>query len=301
MPPRDVNAARSVAFKKRYLGARGAPGLGRNQESVLGSPGDRPILKAMDKNAAKQREPEISEQAFLDASLERRHVIAEAWGTFLLVLVAVGGPVANARTNTEIAEAVSAVAPGLMVMVAIYSLGAVSGAHLNPAVSFAFALRRNFPWRRVPAYVLAQIAGAFMATLFLRALFGPLDDLGVTRPGHNITAPQACVIEVVLTAALVTTILGTSSGARNVGANAGVAIGAYIALAGMWASPLTGASMNVARSLAPDLMRGDFSTTWVYIVGPLLGAGIGVALEWALKGPPTTSGNTAAQGEKNRR
>jgi aquaporin Z len=255
----------------------------------------------MDKNAVKQRESENSEQAFLDASLEWRHVIAEAWGTFLLVLVAVGGPVATARTNAEIVEAASAVAPGLMVMVAIYSMGAVSGAHLNPAVSFAFALRRNFPWRRVPAYVLAQIAGALIATLFLRTLFGPIDDLGATKPGHNITAPQACVIEVVLTAALVTTILGTASGARNVGANAGVAIGAYIALAGMWASPLTGASMNMARSLAPDLMRGDFSMTWIYIIGPLFGAGIGVALEWTLKGPPTTSGNTAAQGEKNRR
>ncbi len=246
----------------------------------------------------KRYQPDNSEQAFLDASLEWRHVLGEAWGTFLLVLVAVGGPLANARTDAGIAQTTTAVAPGLMIMVAIYSIGAVSGAHLNPAVSFAFALRRNFPWRRVPAYVSAQIAGAFMATVLLRTLFGLLNDVGATKPGHNITAPQACVIEVVLTAALVTTILGTASGARNVGANAGVAVGAYIALAGMWASPLTGASMNVARSLAPDLLRGDFSTTWVYVLGPLFGAGIGVALEWALKGPPTRSGNKAAQGEK---
>jgi aquaporin Z len=107
---------------------------------------------------------------------------------------------------------------------------------------------------------------------------------------------QALFMEVLLTAGLVNTILGTASGARNIGANAAIAIGGYIALAGLWAAPISGASMNPARSLAPDLLRGDFVTTWIYFVGPLVGALIGVAFEWILKGPPTAAGTITAQG-----
>jgi aquaporin Z len=103
-------------------------------------------------------------------------------------------------------------------------------------------------------------------------------------------------MEVLLTAGLVNVILGTASGARNIGTNAAIAIGGYIALAGLWAAPISGASMNPARSLAPDLLRGDFVTTWIYIVGPLAGALIGVVFEWILKGPPTTAGTITAQG-----
>jgi aquaporin Z len=183
-----------------------------------------------------------------------------------------------------------------MVMVIIYFMGTVSGAHLNPAVTLAFAVRRNFPWRRVPGYVVAQICGGVVAVLFLRVMFGTAGALGATMPGCNIDNGTALAIEVVLTAGLVNTILGTASGARNIGTNGAIAVGGYIVLAGLWAAPISGASMNPVRSLAPDLVRGDLSTTWIYIVGPVIGALIGVAFEWILKGKPTSAGAIAAQG-----
>jgi aquaporin Z len=188
------------------------------------------------------------------------------------------------------------VAPGLMVMVIIYFMGTVSGAHLNPAVTLAFAVRRNFPWRRVPGYVLAQLFGGVAAALFLRAMFGTVGAVGATVPGSGVGSGAALAMEVVLTAGLVNTILGTASGARNIGANGAIAVGGYIALAGLWAAPISGASMNPVRSLAPDLVRGEFGTTWIYVVGPVLGALIGVVFEWLLKGEPTTAGALAAQG-----
>jgi len=189
-----------------------------------------------------------------------------------------------------------AVAPGLMVMAIIYFLGTVSSAHLNPAVTLAFAVRRTFPWNRVPDYVLAQAVGGVLAALFLRAMFGMIGALGATVPGRDIGAGKALAMEVLLTAGLVNTILGTASGARNIGANGAIAVGGYIALAGLWAAPITGASMNPARSFAPDLVRGNFGTTWIYVVGPTIGALIGVTFEWILKGRPTAAGATAAQG-----
>jgi aquaporin Z len=233
---------------------------------------------------------------FLDPAHEWRRIFAEIWGTFLLVLVAAGGGVAAARGGGTVTPGMEAAAPGLMVMAIIYFMGTVSGAHLNPAVTLAFAVRRNFPWRRVPAYVLAQLFGAVMAVQFLHALFGSVGALGATLPGSGISHGTALAIEVVLTAGLVNTILGTASGARNIGTNGAIAVGGYIILAGFWAASFSGASMNPARSFAPDLVRGDLSTTWIYIVGPVLGALIGVAFEWILKGKPTAAGTIAAQG-----
>jgi aquaporin Z len=115
-------------------------------------------------------------------------------------------------------------------------------------------------------------------------------------PGEGISSIQAFVMEVLLTAGLINTILGTASGARNIGTNGALAIGGYIALAGLWAEPISGASMNPARSLAPDILRGELATTWIYIVGPLVGALIGVFFEWILKGPATETGTITAQG-----
>jgi aquaporin Z len=249
---------------------------------------------------AREQSERRSERDFWNISLEWRRIVAELWGTFLLVLAGAGAAIASSRSGGELSPNIAAVAPGLMVMAAIYFMGAVSGAHLNPAVSFAFALRRNFPWLRVPGYVAGQLAGALAAALLLRALFGTGGDLGATVPHHGISPIQGFVLETVLTAGLVNTILGTASGARNVGTNAGIAVGGYIALAGLWASSFTGASMNPARTLGPDLVRGDVSTTWIYIAGPLLGAAIGVGFEWILVGPPTKSGSEAAQGSRDR-
>ena len=233
---------------------------------------------------------------FLDSSLEWRRVFAEIWGTFLLVVVAAGANVVAARSGGAVTPGMAVVAPGLMVMVIIYFMGTVSGAHLNPAVTLAFAVRRNFPWRRVPGYLVAQAAGGIAAALFLRFEFGLTGDLGATTLGPRVTGLQALAMEVLLTAGLVNTVLGTASGARNIGANGAIAVGGYIALAGLWAAPISGASMNPVRSLAPDLVRGDFKGAWIYVVGPLVGAMIGVAFEWILKGPPTATGTIAAQG-----
>jgi aquaporin Z len=234
---------------------------------------------------------------FLDPSIEWRRLFAECWGTFLLVLVAAGAGVVAARSHGAVTLGMQVVAPGLMVMAIIYFMGTVSGAHLNPAVTLAFAIRRNFPWQRVPGYVLAQLAGGVAAALFLRAMFGTVGALGATYPGSGISSTQALAMEVVLTAGLVNTILGTASGARNIGTNGAIAVGGYIALAGLWAAPISGASMNPVRFRSPDLVRGDFATTWIYIVGPILGALIGVAFEAILRGKPSSAGTMAAEGD----
>lgn len=233
---------------------------------------------------------------FLDPAHEWRRIFAESWGTFLLVMVAAGGGVVAAKSGGAVTLGMQVAAPGLMVMVIIYFMGTVSGAHLNPAVTMAFAVRGNFPWRRVPGYVLAQLIGAVAAAEFLHLLFGTAGSLGATLPGREISQGTALAMEVVLTAGLVNTILGTASGARNIGTNGAIAVGGYIVLAGFWAAPISGASMNPARSFAPDLLRGDLSTTWIYVAGPVLGALVGVAFEWILKGKPTAAGSLAAQG-----
>jgi aquaporin Z len=233
---------------------------------------------------------------FLDPSLEWRRIFAEMWGTFLLVFTAAGGGVVSAVSGGEVTRAMTVVAPGLMVMAIIYFMGTVSGAHLNPAVTLAFAVRRNFPWSRVPAYIAAQLAGGTGAAWFLKVLFGTAGNLGATVPGNGINSMTAFAMETVLSAGLVNTILGTASGARNIGTNGAIAVGGYIVMAHLWSFPISGTSMNPVRSFAPDLIRNDFSTTWIYIAGPLAGAMIGVFFERILKGPPTEAGAIAAQG-----
>jgi aquaporin Z len=189
------------------------------------------------------------------------------------------------------------VAPGMMVMAVIYFMGAVGGAHLNPAVTLAFAARRNFPWGRVPGYIAAQFVGGIAAACFLRAMFGTIGLLGATTPGPGISDLKTLIMEILLTTGLVSVILGTASGARNIGSNGALAVGGYIALAGLWAAPISGASMNPVRSFAPDLIRGDLRTDWIYLLGPLLGAMIAVGFEWILKGKATAAGTLAAQGQ----
>jgi aquaporin Z len=233
---------------------------------------------------------------FSNPSLEWRRIFAETWGTFLLVLVAAGGGVVAAMSGGKVTLGMMVVAPGIMVMAIIYFMGAVSGAHLNPAVTLAFAVRRNFSWKKVPGYIVGQVIGGIGAAVFLRAMFGTVGALGATLPGVGVSSGKAVAMEIVLTAGLVNTILGTASGARNIGTNGAIAVGGYIALAGLWSAPVTGASMNPVRSFAPDLVRGDLRTTWIYIVGPFAGALIGVVFEWILKGKPTAAGTIAAQG-----
>ncbi len=217
-----------------------------------------------------------------DASLEGRRLFSELLGTFMLVLVAAGGGLLHAKGQISLAAAV--VAPGLMVMAIILFMGAVSGAHLNPVVSVAFALRGDFPWRRLPGYVVIQLIGATLACLFLDAVFGNVRHLGATLPGPGYAGWQALLMEVALTATLVSVILGTASAAQNVGAIAALGVGGYIALAGLWAAPVSGASMNPARSFGPALVSGDFGSYWVYVLGPAAGALIAVGCAWILRG-----------------
>jgi aquaporin Z len=252
-----------------------------------------------DRPGAAQQQRMVQRQSaldFFDTSLEWRRVFAETWGTFLLVLVAAGGGVVATVSGGRVTLGMIVVAPGIMVMAIIYFMGSVSGAHLNPAVTLAFAVRRNFPWKRVPGYIVGQLIGGIGAAVFLRTMFGTVGALGATLPGSGVTYGKALAMEVVLTAGLVNTILGTASGARNIGTNGAIAVGGYIALAGLWAAPITGSSMNPVRSFAPDLVRGNFHTTWIYVLGPAVGALIGVAFEWILKGKPTAAGRIAAEG-----
>jgi len=232
---------------------------------------------------------------FLNPKFAIRRLFAELWGTFLLVLVGAGAVVASKVTG-EVSKGMEVVAPGMMVMTVIYFMGAVSGAHINPAVTFAFALRRHFPWKRVPAYIIVQIIGAVLAAAFLKALFGTIGKLGATVPHPTLDNWKAFLIEIILTTGLINTILGTASGPRNVGNNGAIAIGSYIALAGLWAGPLTGASMNAARTLGPDIMRGDFTTTGLYVVATFIGALLAVTFEWILKGKPSAHASKEAQG-----
>jgi len=184
-----------------------------------------------------------------------------------------------------------------MVLAMLLFMGAVGGAHLNPAVSLGFALRRDFPWRRVPGYIAAQLVGATVACLLLRAMFGNVGQLGATVPGPGISTLQAAVIEALLTFGLLSTILGTASGAQNVGTLSAIAVGAYIALAGLWASPISGASMNPARSFGPALVGGTWTSFWAYVVGPLVGALLAVGVAWLLRGAGgDVSARRAAQG-----
>ena len=181
-----------------------------------------------------------------DPKHEWRRLFSELLGTFFLVLVAAGGGILVGKGEISLAAAV--VAPGLMVMAIILFMGAISGAHLNPGVSLAFALRGDFPWRRVPGYIIVQLVGATLACLVLLAVFGNIQHLGATLAGPGYEDWQALLMEVVLTvSALVSVILGTASAAENVGVIAALGVGGYIALAGLWSAPVSGTSINPAR------------------------------------------------------
>src|ERR1700757_133436 len=190
---------------------------------------------------------------FNDPRQEWRRLIAELLGTFFLVLAAAGGGMMGHAFPGAISHTDAVVAPGLTVLAIILFMGKISGAHLNPAVSIAFALRRDFQWRRVPPYVIAQLAGATLAALFLHAVINVSATFGSNYPAAGYSAAAAFWMELILTAGLVSVILGTASGAQNVGLFGAIGVGSYIALAGLWGSPISGASMNPARTFGPDL------------------------------------------------
>ncbi|MBW4077203.1 MAG: hypothetical protein HIU84_01540 [Acidobacteria bacterium] len=233
-----------------------------------------------------RNEREILERIenFKDSRQEWRRLFSELLGTFFLVLVAAGAGMMNNAFPGTIGRSAAVVAPGLMVMAVILFMGKVSGAHLNPAVSLAFALRGDFPWRRVPGYIVVQLLGATLAGLFLQAVLNVSSLYGSNYPASGHSSAAAMWMETILTLGLVSVILGTASGAQNVGILGAFGVGGYIALAGLWASPLSGASMNPARTFGPDLVSTNFTDFWVYVVGPIVGAALAVVVAQALRG-----------------
>ena len=235
---------------------------------------------------------------FQDPNQEWRRLFSELYGTFLLVLVAAGGGMMGQAFPNTITRSAAVVAPGLMVLGIIMFMGKVSGAHLNPAVSVAFSLRGDFPWRRVPGYVVVQLIGAALAALFLHEVIKVSAKYGSNYPAHGYSGWQAVLMEGVLTLGLVSVILGTASGAQNLGIIGAFGVGSYIALAGLWGSPISGASMNPARTFGPDLVGRTWTDYWVYVVGPLAGAALAVGFAYVLRGAGGgRSGSGAAQGD----
>jgi len=221
--------------------------------------------------------PRISESEWQSWNPGTKRLMAEAVGAFGLTAVAGLGDVAGFMTGGEVTAMARAIAPGLFVMAMIYAIGDVSGLHINPAVTLGFTVKRLFPARWLPTYWIAQLLGAVVAGFGLVALFGgDAASHAVTEP-HGIEPWVALVLEVFLTWALVTVILGTADRAHLVGPNAAIAVGATIILCGLVALPLEGASMNPARSTGPAVATADFGSLWIYWVGPLIGALIAVA------------------------
>lgn len=223
--------------------------------------------------------------------------LVELVGTFLLTLVAAGPGVINSYVGGQpIGQAAAVIAPGALVMALIYAWGPFSGLHINPAVTLAFAGRGVFRRAWVPAYITMQLAGAIGAALFLQLMFG-LVAKGGTYPNATAGNWRAFVMEIVLTAILVTVILGTATGYRSIGHMAALAVGATVALLGLFASPISGSSMNPARSLGPDIVANDYTSWWVYVAGPALGAAIAVSLAAVLHGFPSAKERATAEGD----
>ena len=206
----------------------------------------------------------------------RQKLIAEALGTFTLVFAGTGAIIVNQVTSGAITHAGIALTFGLVVLAMIHTFGDVSGAHLNPAVTTAFAAAGRFPWREVPGYLGAQTLGALAASGLLHFLFPEAPNLGATLPAGS--PMQSFVFEVVLTTILMLTILSVSSGAKEKGITAGIAIAAVIGLEAMFAGPICGASMNPARSLAPALVSGSLEHLWIYLTAPTRGALLAIPL-----------------------
>ncbi|MGI8886982.1 MAG: MIP family channel protein [Gaiellaceae bacterium] len=207
----------------------------------------------------------------MDAALIRL-LGAEAIGTFALVFVGAGAIMADADEG-GLGSVGVALAFGLVIMAMVYAVGHISGAHLNPAVTLAFALRRHFPGARVPAYWAAQVTGALSAAVLLRISLGDVADVGATTPSGS--QAQSFLWEVVLTAILLFVIMAVATDTRAVGEAAAIAIGGTIALASLVGGPISGASLNPARSLGPAIASGVFDSLWLYLVAPLVGGVVG--------------------------
>ena len=198
-----------------------------------------------------------------------KRFISEIIGTFALVFCGTGAMVINDFTGGTVTHVGVAITFGLIVMGMIYAFGDISGAHMNPAVTFGFAYAKKFPWKEVPAYVLAQLIGAFLASGILLYLFPESQTLGATLPG--LSALKVFILEIILSFFLMVVIINVSTGSKEIGLVAGIAIGSVVLLEAMFAGPITGASMNPARSIAPAVVSGNIADLWIYIFAPIIG------------------------------
>jgi aquaporin Z len=287
----DQRARRGLDEPAEPKGQRTDSGIDRRKEQLMAH------AEASGPLSHLNHEIVASLNDFHDPRQEWRRLFSELLGTFFLVLVAAGGGMMGQAFPGTISRSAAVVAPGLMVMAIILFMGKVSGAHLNPAVSIAFSMRGDFPWRRVPGYIVAQLIGATLAALFLHAVINVSASYGSNYPASGYSATDAFLMEGVLTLGLVSVILGTASGAQNIGIIGAIGVGAYIALAGLWGSPISGASMNPARTFGPNFVATDFASYWVYVAGPLVGAVLAVGAAWVLRGAGGgRAGSGAAQG-----
>lgn len=220
-------------------------------------------------------------------------LLAEFLGTFTLVFAGTGAIIIDHATHGTIGHAGIALVFGLVVLAMIYTFGDVSGAHLNPAVTLAFAAAKRFPTKDIPGYIVAQLGGAFSASGLLKLLFPTDLTLGATLPAGSVA--QSFILEVVLTAILMLVILSVSTGSKEKGITAGIAIGAVIALEAMFAGPICGASMNPARSLAPAIVGGNLQHLWLYPVATILGALIAIPLCMGTRGPTCCGGRCSGE------
>lgn len=201
--------------------------------------------------------------------------ISEFIGTFAMIFCGTGAMTINEVTGGDVSHVGIAMTWGFIVIAMIYAFGDISGAHFNPAVSIAFAFAKKFPWKEVPKYIIAQVLGALLASLLLWFLFPTSEFYGATIP--TIDVMRAFVLEIILTFILMLTIINVSTGSKEVGVVAGIAIGGVVLLEAMFAGPVTNASMNPARSLAPALVSGNLEHLWLYILAPIIGAVLAIS------------------------
>ncbi len=211
---------------------------------------------------------------------------AEFVGTFALVFAGCGAIMVDAKTHA-LGHVGVAITFGLVIMVMIYAVGHISGAHFNPAVSFAFALSRHFPWPRLLGYSLAQVLGAICAAALLRGSLGDIAHVGATLPSGS--QAQSFLWELVLSFFLMFVIMAVATDTRAVGEAAAIAIGGTVALDAMFGGPISGASMNPARSLGPALVSGELHALWIYLLAPLVGASLGALAYQFIRGEPTAA------------
>ena len=203
-------------------------------------------------------------------NLKMKKYISEFIGTFSMIFCGTGAMTINEVTGGEVTHVGIAITWGLIVMAMIYAFGETSGAHFNPAVTIAFAYAKKFAWKEVPKFITAQVLGAFLASCILWFLFPASETLGATIPTVDIW--RAFVLELLLTFFLMVVIINVSTGSKEIGIIAGIAVGGVILLEAMFAGPITNASMNPARSIAPNIISGNVNTLWMYIIAPILGA-----------------------------